>query len=115
MIVKSPAEVPYEDTSAYPGVKKKIYIGRNDGSEEIIMRHFTLDSGGATPYHEHPFPHVVKVEKGEGVLIDIDGKETTLVEGQVAYVNDDEKHCFKNTGDGEFSFICIVPSRGEAK
>ncbi|MBI9035194.1 MAG: cupin domain-containing protein [Bacteroidales bacterium] len=113
MIIKKPQEVPFEDTSMYPGVKKQVFIGPKDGSEEIIMRHFSLDPGGATPYHNHPFPHVVKIEKGQGVLIDQDKNEYPLEPGQVAYVNDNEIHGFKNVGEGTFDFICIVPQRGE--
>ena len=113
MIIKNPKDVPLEDTSKFNGIKKQIYLGPKDGSSEIIMRYFSVQPGGNTPYHNHPFPHVIKVEKGKGIAIDKDGKETEIYEGQLIYVNDNEIHGFKNTSDKPFDFICIVPERGE--
>lgn len=113
MVIKNLNEVPYEDMSAFKGVKKQILIGPRDGSGEIVMRYFSLEPGGNTPYHSHGFPHVVKVEKGHGAVIDKDGKKYPLEANQVAYIPDDEIHGFKNTGTEPFDFICIVPPRGE--
>lgn len=113
MIIKDTKTIPYEDNSAYPGVSKQIFIGNKDGSEEIAMRYFSVEPEGSTPYHSHGFPHLVKVEKGTGVIVDKDGNEHKLEAGKVVYVNDDEMHCFKNTGKEAFDFICVVPDRGE--
>lgn len=113
MVIKNLKEIPYEDTSAFKGVKKQILIGPRDGSAEIVMRYFSLEPGGNTPYHSHGFPHVVKVEKGQGIVIDKDGKKHPLEASQVIYIQDDEIHGFKNTGAEPFDFICIVPPRGE--
>jgi quercetin dioxygenase-like cupin family protein len=113
MIIKKPDEIPYEDMSAFKGVKKQILVGARDGSNEIVMRLFSVEPGGNTPYHSHGFPHVIKVEQGRGIVIDKDGNEHTLEKNQVIYVNDDEVHGFKNQGTGPFDFICIVPPRGE--
>ncbi len=113
MIVKEAKKVPFEDNSAYPGVSKQIYIGAKEGSQEIAMRCFSVVPGGSTPYHSHGFPHLVKVEKGTGVVVDKDGTEHPLEAGSVVYVQDDEMHCFKNKGEETFDFICIVPDRGE--
>ena len=113
MIIKNPKDIPFEDTSAYKGVKKQIFLGRNDGSEEIIMRYFTVEPGGATPYHSHGFQHLVKVESGNGIAIDKDRAEHKISAGDLVYVKDDEIHGFKNVSEKPFSFICIVPERGE--
>lgn len=101
-------------TEELPGVTKQIPIGRNTGSDEIIMRLFTLDPGAATPYHTHDFPHLVKIESGKGVLIDNEAKEHPISVGSYIYITDNERHGFKNTGNEPFKFLCIVPSRGEA-
>ena len=113
MVIKNLKDVPHEDMSAFKGVKKQILIGPQDGSDEIVMRYFCLEPGGNTPYHSHGFPHVVKVEKGQGIIIDKNGKEHSLESKQVVYIEDDEVHGFKNTGTESFDFICIVPPRGE--
>ena len=113
MIIKKLNDVPITSPSGYEGVKKQVLIGPGDGSEEIVMRYFTLAPGGASPYHTHPWPHLVKIEVGTGVTVDKDGSESPVQAGDYVYVSDDEVHQFKNTGTGEFGFMCIVPRRGE--
>jgi quercetin dioxygenase-like cupin family protein len=101
-------------TNELPGVTKQIPIGRDVGSSEIIMRLFILDPGAATPYHQHGFPHLIKIESGNGVLIDKEAKEHQISVGNYIYIGDNEPHGFKNNGNEPFKFLCIVPSRGEA-
>lgn len=113
MIIKKLRDVPSAQLEGYENVKKQIVIGPADGSDEIVMRYFSLGPGGASPHHTHGFPHLVKVEAGEGVAIDKDGNEHALRAGDFVYVKDDELHQFKNAGSDLFSFICIVPERGE--
>lgn len=115
MIIKHISNVPAIPVEGLQGVSKQILIGRDDGSEEVIVRCFRLTQGGATPYHNHDFPHLVKVEKGEGVLIDAAGNQHPLKVGHLVYIPDNEVHGFKNTGKSPFEFICIVPGRGEKK
>ena len=113
MIIKNQDAIAYEDTSDLQGVKKKILLGPRDESNEVVMRYFSLDPGGATPYHTHDFPHLVKVEKGEGYVIDAMGNEHLLQLGQLVYIPDKESHGFKNFGTEPFDFICVIPGRGE--
>jgi quercetin dioxygenase-like cupin family protein len=114
MVIKALGDVPFEDMSGYNNVTKQICIGPKDGSNEVVVRYFSVAPGGNTPYHDHGFPHLVKVEKGQGAAIDSEGKEHALSAGQFVYVADDEVHGFRNTGGEAFEFICIVPERGEA-
>lgn len=114
MIVKKLETVPILEPADYAGVKKQVVIGPDDGSNEIVLRYFRLAAGGATPYHAHDWPHLVKVEVGVGVTVDVDGNETPIEAGDFIYVPDNEKHRFRNTGEGSFEFICIVPRRGES-
>ena len=113
MVVKKLSEIPLAEMKGYEGVTKKIVLGPTDGSNEIVLRYFSVQPGGATPYHTHPFPHLVKIETGVGVAVDAAGNEQPVSAGDFVYVDDNEKHNFKNTGDKPFDFICIVPRRGE--
>lgn len=113
MVVKHISEVPVQTMEGYNGVSKQILIGRDDGSEEVVVRCFRLEPGGATPYHSHDFPHLVKVEEGEGVAVDADGNEHSLHVGRLVYIPDNEMHGFKNPGTAPFVILCIVPGRGE--
>jgi quercetin dioxygenase-like cupin family protein len=114
MIIKELPDVPFAELHGYDGVKKQVVIGPEDGSDEIVLRYFRLAPGGSSPYHTHDWPHLVKIEAGSGVTVDVEGNETPVKAGDFVYVNDDEKHQFKNTGTETFEFICIVPRRGES-
>jgi quercetin dioxygenase-like cupin family protein len=114
MIIKKLSGVPFADLQGYDNVDKQVVIGPDDGSKEIVLRNFTLAPGGSTPHHKHEWPHVVRIESGTGVAIDDAGGESTVQEGDFVYVNDNDMHQFRNTGTTPFSFICIVPIRGES-
>ena len=114
MIIKKLSEVPYADTTGYKNVKKQIVIGPGDGSKEIVIRYFSIEPSGNSPRHTHDFPHLVQVERGAGVVIDVDGQDHPLSKGDYVYVHDMELHSFRNTGSEPFEFVCTVPARGEA-
>lgn len=114
MKIKKLEDVPFEDTSGYQNVTKQILIGPKDGSDEIVMRYFSLGEGGASPFHDHSFPHLVQIIQGDGVVLDAEGGEHPLVKGDYVFVQSGEIHGFKNTGKEPFDFICTIPVRGEA-
>jgi len=114
MIIKKLRDVPFTSVPGYDQVKKQIVIGPDDGSQEIVMRYFSLEPGGTSPHHSHDFPHLVKIETGYGIAIDTTGNEHQVQTGDYVYINDNETHQFRNTGSKPFHFICIVPQRGES-
>ncbi len=81
MIIKKLQDVPFAAAPGYEGVKKQVMIGPEDGSNEIVMRYFRLAPGGSTPHHAHDWPHLVKVEVGKGVAVDVDGNQTPIEAG----------------------------------
>ena len=114
MIIKKLQDVPFADLQGYDKVDKQIVIGPTDGSNEIVWRYFTLAEGGSSPYHTHDWPHLVRVERGNGIMMDKDKVESSLTAGDYVFVESNTMHCFRNTGEEPFSFMCIVPSRGES-
>jgi len=112
MNIKRRDEVAPTD-SGYAGVTKQVVLGAADGSDEIVLRYFSVAEDRATPWHAHDFPHLVKVEAGRGVAVGPDGTETPVGPGDYVYVAPNEMHNFKNTGAEPFEFVCIVPARGE--
>lgn len=92
-------------------VTMKILIGQNEGSGNIIMRYFKIQPGGHTPFHNHPYEHVIKVEKGKGVAVDAGKKEHEISAGQSLFVEPDEKHQFKNTSGEILELVCIIPNQ----
>ena len=97
---------------AAKNVVKQTGITGKNGWDGWSMRIFTLGAEGYTPKHTHDWPHINYIISGEGSLL-VDGKEQPVNPGDTAYVKGGEEHQFKNTGAGEFSFICIVPEEGD--
>jgi quercetin dioxygenase-like cupin family protein len=114
MIIKKLEDVPFAYLEKYEKVSKQIVIGPADGSDEIVLRYFTVGPGGSSPLHSHDWPHLVHIDKGSGVLLDKDQVESPVTAGDYIFVENNATHCFKNTGDVPLSFICIVPTRGES-
>jgi quercetin dioxygenase-like cupin family protein len=112
--IKRRDDVPPVETSDYAGVVKQIVIGPSDGSDEIVLRYFTVAAGGTTPRHSHAFPHLVKVEAGRGLAVNAGGDKTPITGGDYVFVESNEVHNFENAGEDAFEFICIVPARGES-
>jgi quercetin dioxygenase-like cupin family protein len=113
MRIKRRQDAPPVETPGYTAVTKQVVLGPEDGSNEIVLRYFSVARGGATPYHSHDFPHLVKIEAGQGVAVDVDKEQTPVATGDYVYVDANEIHNFENTGDEPFEFVCIVPIRGE--
>ena len=90
-------------------VVMKILIGPVDGSKNIIMRLFRVAPGGETPYHQHNYEHVIKVEKGQGIAIDENKKEYQISVGNSLFVKPNKMHQFKNSSQENFEFSCIIP------
>ena len=92
------------------GMKKKILIGSDEGSENIIMRYFTLLPGGYSERHTHSHEHLVNIEKGKGIVVDKDDKKIEVSEGYSIFIGPDELHQFQNPFEENFEFICVIPN-----
>ena len=104
---KIAAEVKMEGAK---DVKMKMLIGPGDESENIFMRHFIIAPGGNTPFHQHNYEHVIKIESAKGIAIDENGNEHEVKKGQSLFVKPSEKHQFRNPFSEDFEFTCIIPN-----
>ncbi len=93
-------------------VLKKSLIANKEGWEDYVMRYFEVGEDGFSPKHIHPWPHIVYVLGGEGV-IEIEGKSHDVKAGSFAFISNNLEHQFLNTGKDILSFICIVPPEGD--
>lgn len=100
-------EVQMEGAS---NVRMKILIGPEDGSGNIVMRHFFVAPGGNTPFHSHNYEHVIKIERGHGIAVDEKGVEHEVAVGQSLFVKPGDLHQFKNPFGEAFEFLCIIPN-----
>lgn len=96
-------------------VEMKVLLGSEEGSDNIIMRYFRVHPGGHTPLHRHNYEHLIKIEKGQGVIIDENGNEHKVETDYNVYIAPNELHQFKSTSQDFFEFICIIPNKQDCK
>jgi len=93
---------------------KQMPLSTADGVPMYSLRVFTVEPGGFTPYHHHPYEHMNYIIEGEGAIVDVDGNERPINAGDFALINPDEKHQYRNKSkDKSFVMICGVPKEFE--
>ncbi len=90
------------------GAWKQLPLGSEDNTPVYAYRVFTIEPGGHTPFHHHPYEHMNYIIEGEGALVNENGEETPLKAGDFALVLPDEKHQYRNLGGKPFKMICGV-------
>jgi quercetin dioxygenase-like cupin family protein len=96
------------------GAYRQTPISKADGAPRFSVRVFTLEPGGHTPYHRHPFEHVNYCIEGEGAVVDEAGVEHPFRKGDFGLILPDEKHQYRNkSSDKPLVFICAVPKEYE--
>jgi quercetin dioxygenase-like cupin family protein len=96
------------------GAWKQLPLGSRDGTPVYSFRVFTVEPGGHTPFHSHPYEHMNFVIEGQGVLKNEAGEEQPLKEGDFALVYPNERHQYRNnSSDKVFRMICGVPKEFE--
>ncbi len=96
------------------GVLKQVLVGRDEGWQDNVMRVFEIAQGGFTAKHKHPWPHIIYVLEGQGLLF-LENRENALTVGTFAYIPDETLHQFRNSAAQNLKFICVVPSKGHYK
>ncbi len=83
-------------------------IHEPDGAENFYMRRFTINPGGHSPRHSHPYEHEIYILSGTGNAL-VDGKWYEISRDFVIFVPPDVEHQIKNTGAEPLVFLCLVP------
>ena len=101
------------DASALaPGVIKRNVFWAENGWDDFCARHFILPEGKSIPPHSHEWDHLVISLSGRGE-VEVEGEHYDLESGNWARVPGGAAHIFRNIGEGDFAFICIVPTDGD--
>ena len=90
------------------GVNKRVLIGEADSAPNFIMRMFSINPGGNTPFHTHDWEHEIYVLRGKGQLKHSDGA-SDIGPGSVVLVLPNEEHGFINIGEENLVFLCSIP------
>jgi len=96
------------------GAWKQVPVSKADGTPVFSLRVFTIEPGGHTPFHAHPFEHVNYIIEGKGAIVTENGEERPVAKGDFVLVLPDEKHRYKNVSpDNPMVMICGVPKEYE--
>ena len=101
-------ENPVSDPEA-KSVFMRMLVGPEDEAPNFFMRRFRIIPGGHTPLHQHDWEHEVFVLSGQGELFSDQGPRM-ITAGNVVFIPSGERHQFKNTGQSDLEFLCIVPA-----
>jgi len=101
------------DMKGAKDIYKQIPISGKDGSPNFSFRVFTVEPGGHTPLHNHPFEHLNYVIEGSGTVVN--GKEERdLKKGDFVLIMPGEMHQYKNvSGSQSLLLLCAVPKEYE--
>jgi quercetin dioxygenase-like cupin family protein len=90
-----------------PGVALHTVISADD-APNFALRVIEVQVGASTPLHTHGWEHEVFVLSGRGKVRGAEG-ERDLAPNDAVFVAPDEEHCFTNTGEELFRFVCCIP------
>jgi quercetin dioxygenase-like cupin family protein len=90
------------------GVTIKWLINEKDGAPTFLMRHFTVEANGFTPYHSHDWEHEVYVLEGSG-KVRYEDREEEIRPGDAVFIPPNEKHQFQASPEKPLKFLCMVP------
>lgn len=90
------------------GVHIRWLIDDKNGAPTFAMRHFIVEPKGHTPLHSHDWEHEVYILEGKG-KIQYEQKEADISKGDAVFIEPNQLHQFRNTGDEPLKFICMVP------
>jgi len=93
---------------------KQVPISVKDGTPNFSFRVFTIEPGGNTPFHAHPFEHINYIIEGKGIVLSERGAERPVEKGDFAFVLPNEIHQYINTDKTQnLVMICAVPKEHE--
>lgn len=108
MEIKNIQEVEVKDVEMEGAKNVKMQV-LTEGAGNFTMRRFILGTDGQTPLHNHDWEHEAFILAGKGTF-NYKGKENQVEKGTVIYVEANTDHQFKNIGEEDFEFLCLIPS-----
>ncbi len=108
MYVSHISKIRKEEVDIAKNVWVQWLITKEHGAKNFAMRLFTVAPGASIPKHQHPWEHEIFVLKGYGI-IGAGNEEREVGEGNFAYIQPDVPHWYRNIGDEEWIFLCMIP------
>ena len=87
-------EAEKTETDGAKGAVIRHIITEKDGAPNFNLRVVTIEPGGQSPNHSHPWEHEFFVLKGKGTG-EVNGEAVDLKPGDALYVPPDAQHCLR--------------------
>ncbi|MEA1994376.1 MAG: cupin domain-containing protein [Euryarchaeota archaeon] len=112
MYVKKADEIKKEKVEIAEKTEIQWLIGEDVG-KEFYMRRFTMKPGGGMSKHYHNNQvHEQYILKGR-LKLGMGDEVTEVKAGDVVYIPEGIPHWYKNEGDENAVFLCLIPKREE--
>ncbi|MFA5875005.1 MAG: cupin domain-containing protein [Anaerolineales bacterium] len=109
MSVKHAQDVEAQVVKAGDKATIQVLISAQEGPN-FALRRFVMEPGGGMPEHTNTVEHEQYVLRGHA-NIGI-GEETFDVRaGDVVFIPQGVPHWYKNVGEEDFEFLCIIPNK----
>ncbi|MFC1736513.1 cupin domain-containing protein [Candidatus Hydrogenedentota bacterium] len=82
-------------------------VSNDIGAGNFFMRQVVVKPGGIVNMHDHAEEHEIFVFKGQGAAF-TELEEVDIRPGSFLFVPADERHGFRNTGDGPLALVCCI-------
>jgi len=84
------------DIDGAKGAVIRHVISEKDGAPNFNMRVLSIEPGGESPNHSHPWEHEFFILSGSGVGV-VDNKEANIGPGDAIFVPAGVQHCMRAT------------------
>ena len=79
-----------------------------DNAPRFSLRRFEIQPRGQIGMHSHPQEHEIYILSGKGEVFTHFEREEIIAD-DVVFIPPDEPHGYKNTGEENLVFICVIP------
>lgn len=98
----------YDGESA-SGVRETWLIGKAEKAHNFAMRYYELEENGRSRLENHAHDHGILFLRGEGRIL-LEDTWHDVAQGDVVYIQPDQRHQIVNTSQDPLGFICVIPA-----
>lgn len=111
MIHKHFDEIPTEriERPGFRAMTARFALTLDDGMPHYALRIMEFGPGGHTSLHAHAEEHEFYFLDSNSTLVNGEGVETPMREGDCVYVSAHEMHQIKNPGSDTARVVCTIP------
>ena len=111
MSVRHSRDVEADPVQAGKKTTIQVLISSQEGPN-FAMRRFVMEPGGGMPKHTNTVEHEQYVLTGHAKVGIGDG-EFEVKAGDVLFIPEGAPHWYKNIGDDNFEFLCMIPNKAD--